>query len=274
MSDSYGYDEQDQSEVFDEDMTDDVDSGPRQHEMKTFEEMPDVIDVTSAAGDGALDDVEMDAADFEDGSLDDEDLEEDAYEFADEEVDGDDLDSTDAEDLDEADGVTARASDEVELVYAGDLYDAAGAKSSAARFESRGELDQDEVDDLGYGEDAEEVADEAEEEEEEVDANGAGASSDGDEPETLDDAGAGAAPEDRSFERGAPATSDAAPTSRPTDADRSSDAPYAQPAEDGSTDDLLADKLRDAENRQEALVDEAVEETFPASDPIAPKHIT
>ena len=27
-------------------------------------------------------------------------------------------------------------------------------------------------------------------------------------------------------------------------------------------------------NRQEALIDEAVEETFPASDPPTPKHIT
>jgi hypothetical protein len=271
MSDTHSYDEQDQSEVFDEDMTDDVDSGPRQHEMKTFEEMPDVLDVTSAAGDGVLDDVEMDAADFDESSFGDEDLEEDAYEFVDEEVDGDDLDSTDVESLDDADGVTARASDEVELVYAGDLYDAAGAKSSAARFESRGELDQDEVDDLGYGDDAEA---EAEEEEEEVEPSETGASSDGDEPETLDDGKATASRESRSFERGAPVTSDAAPTARPTEADRSSDAPFSRPAEDGSTDDLLADKLRGAENRQEALIDEAVEETFPASDPIAPKHIT
>ena len=32
--------------------------------------------------------------------------------------------------------------------------------------------------------------------------------------------------------------------------------------------------MHDGEHRQEALIDEAVEETFPASDPIAPKHIT
>lgn len=260
MSDTYGYDEQDQSEIFDEDMTDDVDSGPRQHEMKTFEEMPDVVDVTSASGDGFLDDVEMDAADFDEEALDDEDLEEDLYETAPELTDGDDLDATDDVDLDDADGVTARTSDEVELVYAGDLYDAAGAKSSAARFESRGELDQDEVDDLGYGEDAQEVAADAEEEEEEVDGTEA-ASSDGDEPETL--------------ERGAPLTSDAAPAERPTFEDQSSDAPHARPARDDSTlDDHLAGKARTAEDRQEALVDEAVEETFPASDPISPKHIT
>lgn len=30
----------------------------------------------------------------------------------------------------------------------------------------------------------------------------------------------------------------------------------------------------DLEKRQDQLLDEAVEETFPASDPIAPKHIT
>jgi hypothetical protein len=38
--------------------------------------------------------------------------------------------------------------------------------------------------------------------------------------------------------------------------------------------DHLADKVRGAENRQEALIDEGVEETFPASDPATPKRIT
>ncbi|RAK52408.1 hypothetical protein DJ018_12540 [Phenylobacterium deserti] len=38
--------------------------------------------------------------------------------------------------------------------------------------------------------------------------------------------------------------------------------------------DQLADKKRDAEDHQEALLDEAIEETFPGSDPISPKHIT
>lgn len=36
--------------------------------------------------------------------------------------------------------------------------------------------------------------------------------------------------------------------------------------------DQLAD--RDAEDRQEALVDEGVEETFPASDPVSVKRVT
>lgn len=38
--------------------------------------------------------------------------------------------------------------------------------------------------------------------------------------------------------------------------------------------DHLADKEAEAGDRQEALVDEGVEETFPASDPVSAKRIT
>lgn len=38
--------------------------------------------------------------------------------------------------------------------------------------------------------------------------------------------------------------------------------------------DQLKEKERHAESRQEALIDEAVEETFPASDPVSAKRIT
>ncbi|MDP1615952.1 hypothetical protein [Phenylobacterium sp.] len=48
----------------------------------------------------------------------------------------------------------------------------------------------------------------------------------------------------------------------------------AQPLAEGQKPDQLNKDDRKAETRQEALVDEAVEETFPASDPISPKHIT
>lgn len=37
--------------------------------------------------------------------------------------------------------------------------------------------------------------------------------------------------------------------------------------------DQLAEREARAESRQEALLDEAVEETFPSSDPISPKHV-
>lgn len=58
-------------------------------------------------------------------------------------------------------------------------------------------------------------------------------------------------------------------------ADASTDTPYAKRivAEEGKT-DQLKDKVQEAESREEALVDEGVEETFPASDPVSAKHIT
>lgn len=43
--------------------------------------------------------------------------------------------------------------------------------------------------------------------------------------------------------------------------------------ESGKPDQLCEDERR-AESRQEALVDEGVEETFPASDPVSVKRIT
>lgn len=53
------------------------------------------------------------------------------------------------------------------------------------------------------------------------------------------------------------------------------DVDYARKAErrEGKTDQLCEEE-RQAESRQEALVDEGVEETFPASDPVAAKRIT
>lgn len=59
--------------------------------------------------------------------------------------------------------------------------------------------------------------------------------------------------------------------------DRHIETPHARPAKPLPEDekhDQLADKEANAEDRQEALLDEAIEETFPGSDPISPKHIT
>ncbi|WP_299171912.1 hypothetical protein [uncultured Brevundimonas sp.] len=57
--------------------------------------------------------------------------------------------------------------------------------------------------------------------------------------------------------------------------DESTNTPYAKTRvpEEGKP-DQLADRLRPGESREEALVDEGVEETFPASDPVSAKHIT
>ena len=45
------------------------------------------------------------------------------------------------------------------------------------------------------------------------------------------------------------------------------------PRETGKPDQLCEEE-RQAEDRQEALVDEGIEETFPASDPVSVKRIT
>ena len=48
----------------------------------------------------------------------------------------------------------------------------------------------------------------------------------------------------------------------------------ARPLAPDEKPDQLADRARAVGDRQDALMDEAVEETFPASDPVSPKHIT
>jgi len=84
--------------------------------------------------------------------------------------------------------------------------------------------------------------------------------------------------ETRHFTHGSSgATADMAVEGNVKHEDKHIDAPHARPAEPLSEDhkhDQLADKEACAEDRQEALLDEAIEETFPGSDPISPKHIT
>ena len=48
----------------------------------------------------------------------------------------------------------------------------------------------------------------------------------------------------------------------------------AKPLPEGEKMDHMAEREAETEDRQEALLDEAIEETFPSSDPISPKHIT
>lgn len=55
------------------------------------------------------------------------------------------------------------------------------------------------------------------------------------------------------------------------------DTPASRPAEpmpEGQKHDQLAEHVNLAEDRQEALLDEGLEESFPASDPVSVKHIT
>ena len=83
---------------------------------------------------------------------------------------------------------------------------------------------------------------------------------------------------ERAFSHGSSGSSaDLAVEGAPRHEDRHIETPHArevEPLPEGEKCDHLADKKAQAENDQEALLDEAIEETFPGSDPISPKHIT
>ncbi len=58
---------------------------------------------------------------------------------------------------------------------------------------------------------------------------------------------------------------------------KAAEVPQAQivtPLKDDELPDQLADKALKAEDRQEALLDEGLEESFPSSDPVSVKRIT
>lgn len=206
------FDAQDQAEVFDEEtrMSDD-ERVEDDDERLTFEEMPDVYDVTSALGDGR--EVRaLDADEFRESDLDDEDLE------ADEDLDDmvrDELEDT-AEDedagtdeFDERDGVTRLAGDESELEYVADVDPVTDpSDDDADKYESR-TLSDAELRQLGY--------------------------------QTLQGGGR----------------------------DQDEDAPA--PSGSGASPD---DVPEEAHPHQDELLDEGVEETFPASDPVSVKRIT
>ena len=84
--------------------------------------------------------------------------------------------------------------------------------------------------------------------------------------------------EPRHFADGASgAMADAATETSPKKQDHAPDSPHARPAlplAKHEKHDQLADKEAVSEDRQEARIDEGVEETFPASDPPSAHHIT
>lgn len=83
----------------------------------------------------------------------------------------------------------------------------------------------------------------------------------------------------RHFTHGtASSTADMAAESEIRREDKSVDAPYARearhPLAEDEKHDQLAGKVAKSENRQEALLDEGLEESFPGSDPVSVKRIT
>ena len=130
----------DQSEAFDEDNNDASETGGVTNEFKTFEEMPDVLDVTTADGD----------ADEEDFDEDDQDLDDELGADG-VEPDADAQYGADGARINELDlGADEPGEGEVELVYSGLMEDARGAQASAAHWEAK-TLSDDDIADLGYG---------------------------------------------------------------------------------------------------------------------------
>lgn len=82
----------------------------------------------------------------------------------------------------------------------------------------------------------------------------------------------------RHFTHGTSAsTADMAAEAKIRPEDRHINAPQARPAKplvDDEKHDQLAEKAKASEDRQEALLDEGLEETFPGSDPVSVKRIT
>ena len=133
-------DPQDAAEVFDEDNLDDTET----YTFRTFEENPDLLDLTRAEGDADDDD----DGDAEFLALEDEDLEEELQRVR---TDGyDESDVGDVTDLDARDGVGDENADETPLIYVGDVDNLRGAQGSAAHFEPRAPLSDDDVEALGY----------------------------------------------------------------------------------------------------------------------------
>jgi len=85
--------------------------------------------------------------------------------------------------------------------------------------------------------------------------------------------------DNRHFTHGtASSTADMAAESEIRREDKSVDAPHARearhPLAEDEKHDQLAGKVAKSENRQEALLDEGLEESFPGSDPVSVKRIT
>jgi hypothetical protein len=158
------FDPQDQAETFDESMTvggeGDVSLAddsplPVGEDMRTFEEMPDVYDVTSRFGDRDADEeLALDADEFSEDAFDDGDVEDD-----------DELDyrASDDEHEDDLDGLGAEAgallneegfsTDEIEgLEETGDADEVSGGEDDFTNFQARNVGDED-LKRMGYSED-------------------------------------------------------------------------------------------------------------------------
>lgn len=144
-----GADPQDGAEALDEDK---LDQDELRGEMRTFEEMPDVLDVTTAEGDRDDDEaIALDADEFDPDAISDADTEEDHeldYRAATAERE-DDLDGQGPEDGFDEDRLAARDIDGLEEVADADL--AEGGEDDVTDFQATDVSDAD-LKTMGYAE--------------------------------------------------------------------------------------------------------------------------
>ncbi len=145
-----GFDDQDQAETLDETMTV-GDDGPG--EMRTFEELPEVADLTQLIGDRDDDEaVALDADEFDPDAIGDADFEEDNeldYRAATEERE-DDIDGLGPDDNFVEAQVSADEIDGLEEVR--DAAEAEGGEDDVTDFQARNVSDE-ALKDMGYAED-------------------------------------------------------------------------------------------------------------------------
>ena len=150
--DDNGPDDQDFSEVFDEDNFDEADAGAPTNEFRTFEELPEVLDVTRVVDDSDDEDADEESDVAEANPDIDAELSASGVE-----PEADPLYGAESPRLTEIDagGGELRTHDEVELVYTGLMREVRGAQASAAHWEAK-RLSDDDIADLGYGPDGDE----------------------------------------------------------------------------------------------------------------------
>ena len=156
-SDADDFDSQDQAETFDESMTvgaEGDDGLTLGEDRRTFEELPDVFDVTSRAGDRDPDEgLTLDADEFSPDAFDDGDLEEDDeldYHAADADHE-DELDGLGGEPGSEFDEDQLSASDIDGLDEVRDRHEVSGGEDDFTNFSAKGVGDED-LRRMGYSE--------------------------------------------------------------------------------------------------------------------------
>jgi len=149
--DTYDADAQDSAEAMDETM---LDEHEELGEMRTFEELPELLDVTRADGDRDDDEgLALDANEFDEDAIDDDDAEEDNeldYRAATQERE-DDIDGLGDEDGFDEDAMDLASSIEGLDEEVADASLVSGGEDDVSNFQSRN-LSDDDLERMGYSE--------------------------------------------------------------------------------------------------------------------------